>query len=128
MQVQLVLLLTLLLCGHSKSTLEIVSVSSSPQVVQNPVRSSHQGNRRVYITSLGHSLNPSDISVKAGAYPCEIINGGVTATSITCTTTKAPKTISGQYQYITLTSGKSTATIAYPHVVVYNSGDTPTID
>jgi hypothetical protein len=128
MKIQLIFILTLLLATQSKSTLEIISVSSSPQVVQNPVASSQQGNRRVYIEVVGHSLDPKDISIKAGDYPCEIINGGVTSTMITCTTTKAGKSVSGQYQYIYLTSGKDTATIAYPHVVIYNSGNTPTID
>ena len=126
-QKQLVVTLLLVFAGMSSTELELLSVSSNPQVVQHPVFSSLQGHRRVYLDIIGHNQDADKLKIMAGAYPCEIIDKGVTPTSITCTTSKADSSVSGQYQSIEVTSDGKTVKSTYPHVVIYNSGSTPTL-
>ena len=126
-QNQLVVTLLLVFAGMCSTELELLSVSSSPQVVQHPVFSSLQGHRRVYLDIIGHNQDADKLKIMAGAYPCEIIDKGVTPTSITCTTTKADSSANGEYQYILVTSDGKTINSTYPNVVVYSSGSTPTL-
>ena len=126
-QKQLVAALLLIVTGLCSTELDLISVSSSPQVIQNPVYSSLQGHRRVYLDIIGHNQDADKLKIMAGDYPCDIIDKGVTPTSITCTTSKADSSVSGQYQSIEVTSDGKTVKSTYPHVVIYNSGSTPTL-
>lgn len=84
---QLVILLLLVALSQGATKLQIISVSSSPASVQNPVYSSLKGGRLVYINAVGHSTNPSQIEVKTGTYPCKLVDEGVSSDFIVCTTT-----------------------------------------
>lgn len=73
MKAKLSLLLLLLLTLEVSCKLKVISVSASPGKVQTPVRSSLKGGAKVYINSIGHSKDPSKISVTFGStyeYTC----------------------------------------------------------
>lgn len=88
------ILLLLVALAQGATRLEIISVSSSPAEVKNPVYSSLRGGRLVYINAVGHSTNPSQIEVKTGSYPCELLDEGVSSDFIVCTTTDTGKSVS----------------------------------
>ena len=88
MEIKIPLLLVLLVLAHSAQTPpSILSVSSSPSTVVNPIYSSLRGGTFIYIKALGHSPDPTDNYVYVGGYPCTIPSDGVTDTYITCITT-----------------------------------------
>lgn len=58
---QLVILIFFVALAQADTKLAIISVSSSPKSVLNPVYSSLKGGREVYINAVGHSKNPSQI-------------------------------------------------------------------
>jgi hypothetical protein len=88
MEYKIPLLLALLVLAQSAQTPpSILSVSSSPSSVVNPVYGSLRGGTYIYIKAMGHSPDPTDNHIYVGPFPCKVPSDGVTDTFITCITT-----------------------------------------
>lgn len=68
MEIKITFLLALLVLAQAteRTPLSILSVSSDPATVTNPVYSSLRGGKMIYIKAQGHSPDPSDNLVYVG--------------------------------------------------------------
>ena len=83
MEIKITLVLLLLVLAQAEQTpLSILSVSSDPASVVNPVYSSLRGGKMIYIKAQGHSPDPADNLVYVGTIQCNIPSDGVTDTFI----------------------------------------------
>lgn len=103
---QLIVFLLLAILAVDATKLEVLSVSSKPDEIQNPVYSSLKGGRKVYISVVGHSKKPSDITVAVGPYACPLVDEGVSSNLVVCKTSDSGLSSGSLYYPIYFTSKK----------------------
>ena len=85
MENKIFLLFVLLILSQAEQPpVSIISVSSDPATVTNPVYSSLRGGKMIYIKAQGHSPDPLDCLVYVGTIRCHVPADGVTDTFISC--------------------------------------------
>ena len=127
MEIKITFLLALLVLAQAaeRTPLSIISVSSDPATVTNPVYSSLRGGKMIYIKAQGHSPDPSDNLVYVGTIECKVPADGVTDTFISCLTGDSGAYTNLNNQPITLISYGTAVTTSYPNTVYYQTGSTP---
>lgn len=107
--------------------LKIYSVSSKPDVVENPPISSWRGGTMIYLKVLGHSLMASGNQIYVGTLPCIIPSDGVSDTYIACETTDSGVDQDIDNLPVTIISDGASYSTWYPNSVYYRDYRTPYI-